>query len=156
MSEEEAMRLLAATIGERKEEEEDERNNNRALVNELGCLPLALSQAGAYIKKKMINVKEYRKQYEQSLILHFRLPPGVGVGCNHVAVTFDTTLHSLTAAADKANIPPVGHMLLTACAYLAPDDIPMSLLQLWLSRSYPGKLGKDILLMFWSFCGSTP
>ena len=34
-------------------------------------------------------------------------------------------------------LPPLGHIMLTVCAYLAPDSIPRSLLQRWLAVAYP-------------------
>jgi hypothetical protein len=109
------------------------------LADRLGRLPLALSQAAAYIARQAVSVRTYIDAYERLLIqkstasLPKRDPHVI------VAITWDVTMRALRAEMESRTppLPPLGHILLTVCAYLAPDAIPRSLLQRWLDLAYP-------------------
>lgn len=91
------------------------------LAEVLGDLPLALSQAGAYIKETSISIGIYLEQFlkMRDELLMFAKPdayPG------HIATTLKI---SVIAAGRDA---PMCVDLLNLCAYLAPDLIPKALL----------------------------
>jgi tetratricopeptide (TPR) repeat protein len=91
------------------------------LAETLGDLPLALEQATAFITDTHTPPAEYLE------LLHERAPELFKVGLpSHseqtIATTWTLALHQLH---DQA---PAAEDLLTLCAFLAPDDIPLSLL----------------------------
>jgi len=104
--------LLEATVAE--------------LANELGYLPLALEQAGAYLlNKKALSLSDYLKSYrKRRLQLLEAQPPDPDHYPASVATTwainFQEVEQTTPAAAD----------LLSLSAFLAPDDIPFELLVL--------------------------
>jgi tetratricopeptide (TPR) repeat protein len=97
----------------------------KALAEELGRLPLALEQAAiyvaghdeitlaAYADRVRDRVREYREEL---------LAKGEPLGHETVAVTFSLVMEQLT---DQA---PAAAQLLTLCAFLAPDQLPIRLL----------------------------
>ncbi len=91
------------------------------LAEELGNFPLALEQAGAYIYNSGIRFANYLKlfQNDRKLLLDSNEPPDYA---KTVARTWEISLvkicKSSTAAEDLLNL----------CAFLAPDDIPRSLI----------------------------
>ncbi len=102
---------------------EADRQAARALVRELGGLPLALDQAGAYIEETRCTVASYLTRYQerQATLLKRR----GGTGKQHpepVAATW-----SLSFARVEA-LDPLAADLLRVCAFLAPDAIPEQML----------------------------
>lgn len=94
-----------------------------ALTKELGGLPLALDQAGAYIEETQCDLADYHQQYQTrraELLAH----RGVLVDDHPESVA---TTWSLSFAKVEAANPTVAE-LLRACAFLAPDAIPEELL----------------------------
>ena len=91
----------------------------RALAEELGCLPLALEQAGAYIARVGLSVPEYlarlREQHQE--LLDRAGPP------RDYAATVRTTWEVSLQAVEEECAASVD--LLSLCAFLAPDDIPL-------------------------------
>lgn len=93
----------------------------KALAEALGNLPLALEQAGAYIEETGISLSAYLKLFqERQKELLSRAKPDAYP--DTVATTWD--LSFLKASEDV----PASADLLNLCAFLAPDDIPKSLL----------------------------
>ena len=104
----------AETDGKRNQDATDE------LAEELGDLPLALEQAGAYIEEEDISFSDYLELLmlrRRELLRHPIDYPDT------VATTWELSFHEVqgqsTAAAD----------LLYLCAFLAPDDIPVKIFQ---------------------------
>lgn len=94
----------------------------RALAAELGDLPLALEQAGAYIEETGETIARYTELFRarrQELQREERPPAGYP---DTVATTW---LLSFQQAAEQT---PAAADLLRLCAFLAPDDIPLSVL----------------------------
>lgn len=101
----------------------DEQRLAQALSQELDGLPLALDQAGAYIKETPCSLSDYRTLYQarRSDLLGVRgsfdqdYPPSV-------ATTWSLSFEKI----GQAN--PAAAELLNFCAFLAPDAIPEDLL----------------------------
>ena len=95
----------------------------RWICNELGGLPLALAQAGAYIEETRCSLSEYQKLYQ-----HYRadlLNRRGGQGYDHpepVATTWTLSFEKV----EQQN--PAAADLLRMCAFLASSAIPEELL----------------------------
>ena len=101
-----------------------EQNAACELAAELGYLPLALEQAGAYIARHRTRIQAYLKSYHlRQLTLLEQCPPVIGNYLASVAtvwnLNFEQVEEESTASAD----------LLLASAFLSPDVIPYELLQ---------------------------
>ncbi|MBV9689626.1 MAG: tetratricopeptide repeat protein [Ktedonobacteraceae bacterium] len=101
---------------------EAERTRALAICDELGALPLALDQAGAYIEETGCSLADYQAIYQQR---RKKLHERCGLGDDYpqsVATTwslsFERVEQTNAAAAD----------LLRLCAFLAPEAIPLELL----------------------------
>ncbi|QDO42533.1 tetratricopeptide repeat protein [Streptomyces sp. RLB3-17] len=91
----------------------------RALVKELGQFPLAIKQAGAYLSQNRgISLDSYRRRLTTKL---GKTTHGIPAE-RTIARIWDVTLHTLQ------QVDPLAVELLHTAAWLAPDDIPHSLL----------------------------
>src|SRR5450755_2730787 len=91
----------------------------KEICEELGGLPLALDQAGAYIEETQCNLSDYQQRYQtrRARLLQRR----GGLVPDHpdsVATTWSLAFEKV----EQAN--PAAADLLRLCAYLAPDAIP--------------------------------
>jgi hypothetical protein len=120
-SQEEALRYLQKTSGVTGQDHE-----LSLLAKELGHLPLALTQAGAYIRRQQIDVATYlfayREGQKQLLSHHERGYPG------SVATAWQMSIDKITQE------DPNALKLLTFCSFLAPDNIPDTVLSAWLKE----------------------
>lgn len=104
-----------------KRTRQEDREAADQLAAELGDLPLALEQAGAYIEEVGISIADYLELFRSTRpeILRRGKPSGY---TETVALTFELSLRKVrersNAAAD----------LMQLFAFLSPDDIPRSLL----------------------------
>jgi tetratricopeptide (TPR) repeat protein len=91
------------------------------LANALGDLPLALEQAGAYMEERAVSLAEYLKLFRERRpeVLERGTPSAYR---KTIATTWDISLQAI-----KDDIPEAAD-LLKLFAFLAPDDIPKSLL----------------------------
>jgi tetratricopeptide (TPR) repeat protein len=90
---------------------------------QLGCLPLALDQAGAYIEETSCGLQGYLMLYQRERKKLLRIRGGLVVDHPEpVATTWKLAFEKV----EKAN--PSAADLLRLCAFLAPDDIPESVL----------------------------
>jgi tetratricopeptide (TPR) repeat protein len=110
--------------------------SDRALANvlteELGGLPLALDQAGAYIEETQCSLADYQQQYQTrrgELLAH----RGMLVDDHPEPVA--TTWSLSFAKVEAAN--PTAAEVLRICAFLAPDAIPEELLMEALKTPLP-------------------
>ena len=95
------------------------------LTSELGYLPLALEQAGAYILSKHTQLQTYLSSYRQrQLALLEQSRPVSGKYPTSVATTWDLNFQQVEEES------PAAADLLRASAFLSPDAIPYELLQL--------------------------
>ncbi len=120
-SKEEALNYLQKISGISDQEEEF-----NLLANELGYLPLALTQAGAYIRRQQIDVATYRTAFKegqkQLLSQKEKGYPG------SVATAWLLSMEKITQE------DPNALKLLNICSYLAPDKIPEEFLEAWLKE----------------------
>ena len=88
------------------------------LANVLGRLPLAISQASAYISRKGISIKNYIKEFEQEqhrLMADHTMPPGNTH--NSVAITFAISIDTIKKISFE------GYFLINCLAYLDPNSL---------------------------------
>jgi tetratricopeptide (TPR) repeat protein len=118
---EEALELLLRRTG-REEAVEAERQAAAALAQELGYLPLALEQAGAYVTAKQSRFAAYLTAYRQRrLALLEGARPITGDYPASVATTWALNF------AEVEKTPAAGDLLCLS-AFLHPDAIPLELL----------------------------
>lgn len=100
---------------------QDDEDAARALAEALGNLPLALEQAGAYIQETGITISAYLTLFQERRkeLLRRGKPDAYP---DTMATTWDL---SFQKAREEV---PASADLLNICAFLAPDDIPKSLL----------------------------
>ncbi|MFF9396985.1 tetratricopeptide repeat protein [Streptomyces griseoluteus] len=111
--------LLCQLVFKNKTPTMREKLDARALVSELGFLPLAVRQAGAYLaRNRGVRLDDYRRRLEIKLDKHV---PGSDAE-RTVARVWNLTLHAL-----EQTDPRAVDLLCTA-AWLAPDDISHTLL----------------------------
>ncbi|MCX5247857.1 tetratricopeptide repeat protein [Streptomyces sp. NBC_00201] len=114
-----AVRLLCTlALGEEQTPTPQEREEARALAAELGYLPLALEQAGAYLFETGTSLADYRTLLGQVM-------DTATAGIDPERTIARIWRHTLTAI-ERRN--PQAVTLLNAMAWLAPDDIPRTLL----------------------------
>ncbi|MGW7204806.1 tetratricopeptide repeat protein [Streptomyces sp. NPDC054837] len=98
------------------------------LARDLGCLPLALEQAGAYVHETGAGLGEYRRSL--GLVLD---EASEGIDPERtIARIWDRTIVAVEGR------DPLAVKLLAAMAWLAPDDIP---------RAYLGSLAPDLVAL---------
>ncbi len=124
MTLDEAVEFLLRRTG-RDEVDEAETEGAKQLAEELGYLPLALEQAGAYITKNRSSFRDYLASYRRrGLELLQRARAVTGKYPESLATTwslnFEQVAQTSTAAAD----------LLQFSAFLNPDKIPLELIGL--------------------------
>ena len=91
-----------------------------AVAEALGCLPLALSHAAAYLRaRKTVSAEAYIAD----LARHMNEAPKDADYSRAVFATFRAALEQVEAEA------PGAHALLSLAAFYAPDDIPVELFQ---------------------------
>ena len=100
---------------------QDDQVSAEALATETGRLPLALEQAGAYIKESGIKLSDYLARFRKNRaeILKRGKPADYP---DTVATTWDLSFQAVRTKS------PAGADLLVLCSFLAPDDIPRSMI----------------------------
>jgi TIR domain/NB-ARC domain len=88
----------------------------------LGFLPLALEQAGAYARETQVSLGAYRARLRQA--------PGklLGRGAPRDRDPADTVASTWQLSLDQLGAVPGATALLELCAFLAPDEVPRTLL----------------------------
>lgn len=111
--------LLLRSIGRR-----GERRDADALAAEVGDLPLALAQAGAYIAQRSITIRQYLQRLAaQPAPTLAATAEGID-GHQTVARVWAVTMNVIT---DRA---PLAGDLLAVLAWLAPEQLPIAILTL--------------------------
>ncbi|KAL9972623.1 hypothetical protein ACROYT_G018962 [Oculina patagonica] len=123
-SEDEATIFLVTRIGVDYATEQEEILNQ--LAGELGCLPLALEQAGAHIKALRCSIIDYLKEYKiQRLKLLSQHPasPSWEYECQSRLSVHTTWLINLEYI-KKSTYGEFAFRFLQVAAFLSPDEIP--------------------------------
>ncbi|KAH8801345.1 hypothetical protein F5884DRAFT_837500 [Xylogone sp. PMI_703] len=108
IGEEESIELLKKASGEKFTP--DTRNAALAVARSIGCLPLALDQIGAYLKKTQIPISQYEKSLNDKIKPHL----------DHVYAVWELSLNKL-----RQNPRELLHLL----SWIGNKDIPLTLLQ---------------------------
>lgn len=104
-----------------KRTSQNDKSSAKSLAEETGHLPLALEQAGAYIEETGISLSDYLIRYEK----HRKTALERGKPADYPDTVATTWEMSFQAVKEKS---PASADFLNACAFLAPDDIPKSLI----------------------------
>ena len=103
---------------------ENERKAATSIVQTLGCLPLALDQAGAYIHMQQYSFGRYLKEYKtKSSYLLSGKWKAVGKQDESVFAALELSFNAI----QKQN--PRAAELLLLCGFIDNEDIPEKLLQ---------------------------
>ena len=100
---------------------QDDQVSAKALATETGRLPLALEQAGAYIKESGITLSGYLTRFRKYQAEMLKRGKPVDY-LDTVATTWNISFQAVKAKSQA------GADLLVLCSFLAPDDIPRSLI----------------------------
>src|ERR1044071_96680 len=123
MSPEEALEFLFTRTGRDGDKNVAEREAAAQLAEELGYLPLALEQAGAYITAKKARFQDYLASYrKRRLKLLKESHPIAGDYPESVATTRAINFQEVEKVSEAASD------LLRASAFLSPDRIPLELI----------------------------
>lgn len=111
--------LLERTTSRRRAAEDDDAKAHELAV-ELGQLPLALEQAGAYISKHRLTLHDYLEQWRSSRreVLTWS-DPSLTTYPDAIAITWQTSVTQLS---------DLGRRLLERLAWLSPERVPEALL----------------------------
>ena len=113
MTPDEAIKFLLTRTNQTNEEAAGK------LAEELGYLPLALAQAGAYIEQKDLSLAEYLPLVEKH---GTKVLPATDRYPGSLAATWDLSFKEV-----RRNLPAAAD-LLNLCAFFAPDDIPLDMI----------------------------
>jgi adenylate kinase family enzyme len=155
LTNDEALALLGKRLGE--EISENQQVAAMQLVKALGYLPLAITQAAAYVKKQKKTIAQYLELFEK---YSTRLLAKTNSEGKAVATTWQASLDAIAENAEdkqEDGAKPANQYareLLTFCAYLQADDIPEELLQQWLLAQLPEDCAEPIELMLEEVLGN--
>ncbi len=127
LTEEAAIRFLLSRTNERRRATKDDERLAAKLAGELGCLPLALEQASAYIAERRLTLAGYLDEWtsRRDQVLSW-FDSRVSHYPASVAITWQTSFDRLSAPAKR---------LLERLAWLGSEPIPESLLDVVALRS---------------------
>ena len=120
MNEAEAVEFLLARTGRSDEQHASERHAALLLARELGCLPLALEQAGAYLVANLARFQDYLRSYRRRRIKVLSAPV-TGEYPASVATTWAMNFREVEQTPAAADV-------LRLSAFLAADNIPLELI----------------------------
>lgn len=100
----------------------DEKDAAAELAIELGQFPLALEQSGAYICENGISIADYLEKFKKNRLAL--------LGMSEPVTEYDKIISTTWEISFKKVLDIEGALdLLNLCAYLAPDEIPLSLIK---------------------------
>ena len=117
--------LLQKTYTQRETRPEDEREAT-VLAQRLGCLPLALTHAAAYVGEYDLGFGAYLTEFDRALqyfdheVIRYETDPEKAGNLKTVATTFFMSFDRL-GAVDKA--------ILRAVSFLAPEPVPVAMFE---------------------------
>ena len=131
LTEEEGIQFLRLRTG-RTDEGED--NDLRQLVRELGGLPLALDQAGAYIRNVKQSIKEYVKKYKKQKVRLLKKTKArnfvENTSSERLAVhtTWMLNFVHISRISVEMELGEAPTLFMQVSAFYGPDDIPYELI----------------------------
>ena len=131
LTEEEGIQFLRLRTG-RTDEGED--NDLRQLVRELGGLPLALDQAGAYIRNVKQSIKEYVKKYKKQKVRLLKKTKArnfvENTSSDRLAVhtTWMLNFVHISRISEEMELGEAPTLFMQVSAFYGPDDIPYELI----------------------------
>ena len=129
LTEEEGIQFLRLRTGKDRGEE----NELRQLVRELGGLPLALDQAGAYIRWVKQSIKEYMEKYKKQKLLLLEKKKAQQFVENTsperlaVHTTWILNFDHIRQISEEMELGRAPILFMQVCAFYGPDDIPYEL-----------------------------
>jgi tetratricopeptide (TPR) repeat protein len=114
---------------------QDDRAPAEALAHEMGYLPLALEQAGAYIRQVRISTDRYLQRLRRHPANVLTDVAEGGDASRAVALVWEVTLDTI----GRRN--PLAVLLLQVMAYFAPDNIPRHVVARLAPEKVEGALG---------------
>ncbi|HCJ11811.1 MAG: hypothetical protein A2Y14_04205 [Verrucomicrobia bacterium GWF2_51_19] len=136
MTEDEALMLLKALLPRTLQTGDDFLKQAQSLVSELGYLPLAIAQSGAYMAENMLDIPHYATLYKtnKEQLLSSKILPA---GDSHEAiyVSWDMNYKSIEQHPNGDNAT----IVLDFIAYCYPENIPKSLLMQYLCGNTNGQ-----------------
>ncbi|XP_068688329.1 uncharacterized protein [Montipora foliosa] len=129
LTEDEGIQFLEMRSGKADDEKEA-----RKLVRELGGLPLALDQAGAYIRCLNQSIKVYLEKYKKQkmLLLKQKKARNLVENTSPERLTVHTTwllnFDHITRISEEMEIGKAPTLMMQVCAFIGPDDIPYELI----------------------------
>ena len=129
LTEEEGIQFLRLRTGKDQGEDDD----LRQLVRELGGLPLALDQAGAYIRWVKQSIKEYMEKYEKQKLLLLKKRKAQQFVENTsperlaVHTTWILNFDHIRQISEEMELGRAPILFMQVCAFYGPDDIPYEL-----------------------------
>ena len=112
------------------EERTEQTESAKDLAEKLGCLPLALTHACAYINQRKITISRFLKNFSKKQTALFGEPISKPTKEQTILTTWSMSLLFMS---------PETLDLFNFCSFLAPGDIPYSLLEQWLKEHCPAK-----------------
>ena len=131
LTEEEGIQFLRLRTGRTGEGED---NDLRQLVRELGGLPLALDQAGAYIRNVKQSIKEYVKKYKKQKVRLLKKTKGrnfvENTSSERLAVhtTWMLNFVHISRISEEMELGEAPTLFMQVSAFYGPDDIPYELI----------------------------
>ncbi len=105
------------------------------LAKTLGYLPLAIGQAGTYIKKQSITTQQYLNDFKQSAVKLLEAQElALDNRSETVATTWNISLKAIEQDEEKNNEPHLSFPILQVMAHLHAEDIPRDLLEKYLQE----------------------
>ena len=131
LTEEEGIQFLQRRTG-RTDKGED--NDLRQLVRELGGLPLALDQAGAFIRSVKQSIKEYVKKYKKQRVRLLEKTKARHLVENTskerlaVHTTWMLNFDHISRMSEEMDLGEVPTLFMQVSTFYCPDDIPYELI----------------------------
>jgi tetratricopeptide (TPR) repeat protein len=140
---EDAVAFLVESSEGQRPSRTDDTEQARALANKLGCLPLALTHAAAYLRERFQSLEEYRANFEQHFaqVIAWYDPEAIEYDpqARETAGRPRRTAESRTVATtffiSFGQLSQMAKTLLRAGSFLAPEPIPVAMFETCLEET---------------------